>query len=81
MGSYTCLACTLAKRNKPPIISGGGERKENLRPGEIISADPVGKISPSSANGYCYFFLFKDIAILVFYTLFHPKLKSTSFLR
>ena len=62
MGSYTCLACTLAKRNKPSIISGGGERKENLKPGEIISADPVGKISPSSANGYCYFFLFKDIA-------------------
>jgi hypothetical protein len=62
MRDFTCLACALAKRNKAPIASGGGERKEGLLPGEIISSDPVGKISPSSAVGHCYFFLFKDIA-------------------
>jgi hypothetical protein len=44
----------LAKTNKKPI--------DGLKPGEIISGDPVGKISPASAAGYNYFFVFKDLA-------------------
>jgi hypothetical protein len=62
MSTYTCLACTLAKTNRKPIPTRGGERRDGLKPGEIISADPVGKISPASAAGYNYFFVFKDLA-------------------
>ena len=37
--TYTCLHCVLAKRN----LDG---------PGELISADPVGKISPPTRHGH-----------------------------
>jgi hypothetical protein len=63
MSTYTYLAFTLAKKNKKPIPTRGSERRDGSKPGEIISGDPVGKISPASAGGYHYFFfLFKDLA-------------------
>ena len=60
--SYTCLHCVLAKRN----LDGPGEQSEDtnsLAPGELISADPVGKISPPTRHGHQWLFLFKDMAI------------------
>ena len=59
--SYTCLHCVLAKRN----LDGPGEQSEgtsSLAPGELISADPVGKISPPTRHGHQWLFLFKDMA-------------------
>ena len=59
--SYTCLHCVLAKRN----LDGPGEQSEDtsaLSPGELISADPVGKISPPTRYGHQWLFLFKDMA-------------------
>ena len=58
---YTCLHCVLAKRN----LDGPGEQSEDtsaLSPGELISADPVGKISPPTRYGHQWLFLFKDMA-------------------
>ena len=59
--TYTCLHCVLAKRN----LDGPGEQSEDtslLTPGELISADPVGKISPPTRHGHQWLFLFKDMA-------------------
>ena len=59
--TYTCLHCVLAKRN----LDGPGEQSEDtssLAPGELISADPVGKISPPTRHGHQWLFLFKDMA-------------------
>lgn len=55
--TYTCLDCTLAKRNlaSPSINISDANRK----PGEIISADPVGKINPPTKLGHSWFILFK----------------------
>ena len=54
---YSCVDCTLAKRNiaSPSINISDVERK----PGEIISADPVGKITPPTKEGHSWFILFK----------------------
>jgi hypothetical protein len=72
---YSCPHCILAKRNKssipvneqfdpPDIIDGelGSLRSRTAKPGEIISFDPIGPISPLSSSGHKYFFLFKDVA-------------------
>lgn len=59
MARYTCVACALSKRNALPRQREPSERKVAI--GEIISADPVGKINPESANGDVWFILFKDI--------------------
>lgn len=40
-----CIACWLAKRNKGPVSEASSDRAEHLLPGEIISADIVGKIT------------------------------------
>ena len=58
--TYKCIDCTLAKRNligpamKERICSSGP-------PGEVISADPVGPINPSTKEGYKYIMLFKCV--------------------
>jgi hypothetical protein len=40
----------------------GDKCRDGLKPMEIISGDPVGKISPASTGGYFYLVLFKDLA-------------------
>ena len=55
---YTCVDCVLAKRN----LAGPGLEYEDISgylPGEVISADPVGKISPPTREGHQWLFLFK----------------------
>jgi hypothetical protein len=61
MRKEPCVVCVLAKRNKKPVPDPSGERLEHLKPGEIISADIVGKINPPTKNGDCYYFLFADV--------------------
>jgi hypothetical protein len=61
MRQEPCVVCWMAKKNKPPIEKASGDRKD-VEPGEIISADIVGKINPPTRNGDCWFFLFADVA-------------------
>ena len=56
-----CLICALGKKNKPPVGFASGDRLDTLRPGDIISGDIIGKISPAAKNGDCYYFLFADV--------------------
>ena len=61
MRSEPCLICNLAKRNKSAISDPSGDRAD-LQPGDIISADIVGPITPITREGYKYYFLFADVA-------------------
>jgi hypothetical protein len=61
MRKEPCLICALGKQNKPPVQRASGDRLEHLKPGEIISADIIGKITPATRGGDCYFFLFTDV--------------------
>ena len=62
MKHYVCPHCVLGKTNKPPIAAPSGDRTDVL-PGEIISADIVGKINPPTYdNQHCYYILFVDVA-------------------
>ena len=58
---HKCVHCILAKRNRKPISHPSGERAEETRPGDILSADSVGKISPASREGHEFFFIFEDV--------------------
>ena len=59
MNHIHCTACGLTKRNRQPTPSGSGVH--GLLPGETISVDYQGTISPPSVRGYVGFFMFKDI--------------------
>lgn len=54
-----CLECLLAKRN---LDSPGNHEHHTYKPGECISCDPSGSVSPLGPKGEVLFFLFKDIA-------------------
>ena len=54
-----CLECILAKRNLDPPSS--ATEHQLYTPGECISADPSGSISPAGPKGEKIFFLFKDV--------------------
>ena len=65
--SYKCPDCILSKRHftSPAInLTNGGDEylsSATARPGDIISADYIGPIKPTSSTGYTGFFLFKDV--------------------
>lgn len=59
---HKCVHCTLAKRNRRPISQPSRGRERETLPGDILSADSVGKISPLSREGYEWFFIIEDIA-------------------
>jgi hypothetical protein len=60
MSKNPCTACELAKRNKLPKSDGSGlTRPDN--PGQAISCDYQGKISPTSVRGFTGWFIFKDL--------------------
>jgi hypothetical protein len=61
MRKEPCLVCVLAKRNAQPVPEASGDRRDTIAPGEIISADIVGKISPPTRNDHCWFFIFADV--------------------
>ena len=56
-----CLVCILGKRNKQPTPLPSGSHRE-CTAGEVISADIVGKITPSARKGEQWIFLFADVA-------------------
>ena len=60
MRKYPCTICLLAKRQRPPVATPSGERKD-MKPGECISGDIV-PISPAAHDGSTMFFLFADVA-------------------
>ena len=60
MRKYPCTVCLLAKRQRPPVATPSGERKD-MKPGECISGDIV-PISPAAHDGSTMFFLFADVA-------------------
>ena len=59
MSKRPCTACELGKRNKLDKAYGTGIKPEN--PGQVISIDYQGKISPVSVRGFTGWFIFKDI--------------------
>ena len=64
---HTCIPCLLAKRKRKSIPSNNKTNESfqldssTAEVGNILSMDPVGIISPSTVDGYKYFFLVKDI--------------------
>lgn len=74
-----CLDCLLAKRN----IEGPStqEHTQRYEPGECISADPSGTISPVGPNGETIFFLFKDVATGHLHAVLSTNKDSDSFLK
>ena len=67
--SYTCPVCVLSKRRAKSVAANlddpdgfyGGINSKNAKPGQIISIDPVGPISPKSINGFSLMWLVYDI--------------------
>jgi hypothetical protein len=66
---YECVLCVLSKRRAKsvapnlPLPEGfdGGVNSRTAAPGEIISIDPVGPISPKSINGFTLLWFIYDI--------------------
>ena len=68
---FSCTHCILAKRRRLPVAVNSTDpspretnelNSRNCDEGEIISVDVIGQISPATVEGYCYFFLFRDVA-------------------
>lgn len=72
-----CLDCILAKRNLDPPST--NEQKQ-YAPGECISADPSGSISPAGPRGEKIFFLFKDVGTGYLHAIPSKTNDSESFL-
>ena len=66
---YTCVACVLSKRKsqsvafnlKNPDGFQGEISSKTATPGQIISLDPVGPISPKSIGGYSLMWSVYDV--------------------
>ena len=59
MSQHKCNACVLAKKGHLPIPQSTTDPK-TLSIADIISGDIIGPISPPTAEGHRYFFLFVD---------------------
>jgi hypothetical protein len=57
LNDQPCTACALGKRNK--LNRQTGSQVGPVHPGECLSADYIGKISPVSVRGFNGFYLFK----------------------
>jgi hypothetical protein len=60
MKPNSCLPCLLAKKNKPAIANPEKNDLNELKIGELLSSDIIGKIQPATRNGDIYFYLFVD---------------------
>ena len=66
---YTCVPCVLAKRRAKSVVSHlpdpdgffGGINSKNALPGQNVSIDPVGPISPKSISGFSLMWPIYDI--------------------
>ena len=81
MRKYPCTICLLAKRQRPPVATPSGERRD-MKPGECISGDIV-PISPPAHDGSTMFFLFADVAtgFMVAYTAKAKNSFLTAFIK
>ena len=69
--SYTCPVCVLSKRRAKSVAVNlndpegfyGGINSKNAKPGQIISIDPVGPISPKSIDGFLLCGLFTTLEV------------------
>ena len=52
------IACSMCKQNKGAVKHGDGFHSNH--PGEELSVDYQGKISPKSVRGYCGYYAFRD---------------------
>lgn len=67
---HVCVPCMLSKRRRKSIASNlqdpedfaSGLNSKTALPGEIISIDPVGPISPKSKNGFTLMWIAIDVA-------------------
>ena len=59
MTHTACTACNIAKRNRLKRQQGSAIKPQ--QPGEVISVDYMGPITPTSARGYTGYLLYKDI--------------------
>jgi hypothetical protein len=59
---YNCPHCLLAKRKRDPIPTNQPLSSRNALPGEIISMDPNGPVTPMTSRRHKLWFLFKDVA-------------------
>ena len=73
-----CLECILAKRNLDPPSSVNEHKLYS--PGECISVDPSGTISPAGPKGEKIFFLFKDVGTGYLHAIPRKSKDSDSFL-
>ena len=68
-GKYTCIACLMSKRRSQSVAFNlsnpdgfqGEISSKTAIPGQIISLDPVGPISPKSIGGFTLMWLVYDI--------------------
>jgi hypothetical protein len=60
MKQNSCLPCLLAKKNKPVIPHPEKNNLSDLKIGELLSGDIIGKIQPATRDGDIYFYLFVD---------------------
>ena len=66
---YVCVPCVLSKRRAKSVAPNlslpegfdGGLNSKTAAPGQIISIDPVGPISPKSVNGFTLLWLVHDL--------------------
>jgi hypothetical protein len=60
MKQNPCLPCLLVKKNKPATANPEKNDLNELKIGELLSGDIIGKIQPATRNGDVYFYLFVD---------------------
>jgi hypothetical protein len=60
MKQNPCLPCLLAKKNKQAIANPEKNDLNELKIGELLSGDTIGKIQPATRNGDVYFYLVVD---------------------
>jgi hypothetical protein len=60
MKQNPCLPSLLAKKNKPAIANPEKNDLNELKIGELLSGNIIGKIQPATRNGDVYIYLFVD---------------------
>ena len=78
--AYKCADCILAKKRRDTVPSNVPDpsdffgdaalSSQNAGPGDIISLDPNGPVTPRAQNGMSLWFLFKDVATSMNHVVF-----------
>ena len=83
---YSCVICTLSKRRnksvsvnlRAPTGFNSDLNSRTAKPGEIISIDPVGPISPKSKNGFTLLWVVIDLATTYQWFFFSNNKRSST---